>query len=469
MKVNIKKVVIWFGGGAVVAVSASAVVWNNSGFRAAERDAEAAYREVEALGLPLGADAYAATFVPAPEENNAPELLDALTQLEKANRKLTSEERSLARELTWNIDLDSGAVEDRVKAQEKLRPAMEAVRGAIQKPRFVPQRDWADPVSMAFPEYSGLRLAAIISCANAISANFKGDRELAVQRLGEATKIGNLSGDTPTFIGGLVHSAILAVVSSTMRECVVNDPKGAARYAEALSFSKRKPFGVYLRGEVYFAAGVSRNYNAKDAFTILAYEDGGREVPPPREVNRDGLPKDPTMRAFLGYSLNEWIPILRQLNADGSIKNADLFQRAFDQFNKNLVTEKRSVAKFHKVLVPELTSLTRVEIRDKATVAVAFAFAKLVEYHNQKGAYPTSLTEAGVTATDPLSKDKKPLGYSVKNGEMRVWSVGANGKDDGGLTHKESFNLNPRPGGYPSGDDGDIAWVMPAERIAGKS
>lgn len=469
MKVNIKKVAIWVGSGAVVAVSASAVVWNNSGFRAAERDVEAAYREIEALGIPLGADAFVASFTPKPEENNAPGLLTALVELEKFNKALTPKERSLATELAWSTKSPDASLENRLKVQEKYRPAMEEVRANIQKSRFVPQRSWSDPITLAFPEYSGLRLSAKLSCADAIVHGIQGNRGLSVQRLKEASHIGNLSGNSPVFIGAMVQSAISAIVASAIRECIINDPKGAATYGEAISATKRMPLGFYLRGDVYMSAAVCRNYSAKEVFAILYDSSSGNGVPPARFNNKDGLPSDPAMRAFLGYSLKEWLPVIRQVNPDGTFKDEEAFQRAFDQFNKNVNTTKDPVAGLHVVLVPELSMLPRSFVTIDATFDVTDAFAKVVEYHNQKGVYPGTLVEAGVTAIDQLSKDKKPLGYSVKNGEMRVWSVGWNGKDDGGLTSKEAFNLNPRPGENPSQDDGDITWVMPAERIAGKS
>jgi len=469
MKVNIKKVAIWVGIGAVVAVSASAVVWNNSGFRAAERDVEAAYREVEALGIPLGADAFVASFTPKPEDNNAPGLLTAIDELQKFTGSLPPKDKAVLSKAGWVPDKQTALSEDLARVLLNCQPAMKKVRDNMKKSKFVPDSDWANPLAMPSLASSSLRAVSKMFFIEAKVEFERGNKEIAIERLKEIGKLSNFCSDSPMLIGALVQKAISDITAATTRDFIIADPKNAIKYRDALAETKDKPVGFILKAEVYSFAALCRNISAKEALGFITEEFDVEEETKERTTIKDGLPKDPQMRAYLAYSLNEWLPVLRQLNSDGTIKDVEAFEKALDKLILNLDKVTDPIAKLHKHFAQTTMSWYPIQRRSAATMAVADAFARVVEYHNQQGVYPTSLTEAGVTGVDPLSKDKKPLGYSVKNGEMRVWSVGYNRVDDGGLTPAEAFDLKPNSGNRRSPDQGDMTWVMPADRIAGKS
>lgn len=60
------------------------------------------------------------------------------------------------------------------------------------------------------------------------------------------------------------------------------------------------------------------------------------------------------------------------------------------------------------------------------------AFIDVLQFRNHHGRWPESLAEAGVRALDPF--DAEPLRYRREGEGFRIWSVGPNTRDDGGVT-----------------------------------
>lgn len=99
---------------------------------------------------------------------------------------------------------------------------------------------------------------------------------------------------------------------------------------------------------------------------------------------------------------------------------------------------------------------------DKAIVACA-----LERYRIEHGAYPDSLNDVKLADGKPLPLDVfsgKPLGYrKTENGKYALWSVGFDGRDDGGkraLNKEEPMGTRFRDRDYK----GDWVWDFPATR-----
>lgn len=456
---EVKKVLIWIGGVCGIVGGIGTAAWIGTGFAAGHREAATAYKEVEALGIPLDADAFLASFSPTPSENCAEELLPALAALKPIVGSLSQEQKMNTGQFVWNKVEDTVSLEERQKVLNAYKKSMDRVRAASKKPFCVPQQDWADSINVTFTEYAGLRSAVKLSCTEAVTEATLGNRKLAVQRLKEAVHYGNLSGQTPTLISSLVHMAITTIITVAVRECIIADPAGSETYAQILDQVKLKPFGYALRGEVYFSNAFYRNYNIKEALSTLQFSDHDT---PKRLKNpkRSGLPSDPAMRAFMGYSLSRWLPVMRQLNPDGTVKDNLAFEAAFARFQREAETASGPISTFHSALVPVFSGATQAYVSVDAHLAVADAFSKVVTYYVQNGKYPNTLSQAGVTKTDPFSDKDKPLGYSVKDGQMRVWSIGQNKVDDKGLTDREASARDEKETNEPSYRNGDIAFVM---------
>jgi hypothetical protein len=460
MKINAKKAGLWIGCVLLINATVIGIVWVASGFGAAERSVDAAYREVEALGFPLGADAFAASFAPSPEENNAPELEIALKNLGDSTRDFSKGVKEAATQYSWYKKEDVIPVAERIKAFELYKPAMDKVRSATQKPHFVPNKDWAHAVSVLHPEFAQLRSATKISSAESVLLALQGNRNLALQRLRESFRYANLASETPVLISKLVQIALLSITTSAVSECIIADPEGATEYGATLSDVKVKPIGFYVRGEVYNIASIHRVYTSIEAARFIL--NPLKEDIPESKVNppRKGLPRDPAWRALLGHSLNELLPMLRELNPDGSFRDEAAFWKAAAKMEKRAGENSHAINVIHSLILPSLTRYVESLNDSDARFATVSAFAKVVAFRNKHGFYPAALAEAGVTTVDPFSDEGKPLGYSAKDGKMRVWSIGRNKVDDKGLTDREALARDEKDTKYPSYRNGDIVFVM---------
>lgn len=454
-----KKVLIWVGGVCAVVGGVGAIAWVGTGFAAGHREAAPAYKEVEALGIPLDADAFLASFSPIPSENCAEELLPALADLKETDDSLSPETKNAAGLFVWTKEEDTILISERTKAYKAYQKSMDRVRATSKKPYCVKQQSWADSVSVAFPELASFRLAVKITCSEAVSAASYANRKTAVKRLNEAVQYGNLVGQTPTLIHSLVHIALNAITMTAVRECIIADPDGASTYAKVLEKVKLKPFGYALRGEAFFTAAMYRNSSLKDMSRMMQSLDE-TSPKPMKNPKKAGLPDDPVMRAYMGYAFTRWLPVLRQLNRDGSAKDKAAFDRELVKLEKEAENFKGPIGIFHNIVTPVLTQARVAETQSQAQLAVADAFAKVAIYRNRNGSYPKTLSQAGVTKTDPFSDKNKPLGYSVKDGQMRVWSIGQNKVDDKGLTDREASARDEKETNKPSYRNGDIAFVM---------
>ena len=101
-------------------------------------------------------------------------------------------------------------------------------------------------------------------------------------------------------------------------------------------------------------------------------------------------------------------------------------------------------------------------VLDHATVACA-----LERYRIEHGSYPDSLNEIKLANSEPLPIDVfsgKPLAYrKTENGKYALWSVGFDGRDDGGkraLNEADSMGARFRDKNYK----GDWVWDFPAAR-----
>jgi len=100
-------------------------------------------------------------------------------------------------------------------------------------------------------------------------------------------------------------------------------------------------------------------------------------------------------------------------------------------------------------VVPSVSRYRAIDTRTDATRRATLLVAELKAYRQRTGAYPDSLADlgAGASAIDPFTG--QPFAYHPQGDDFSLYSLSANGTDDGG-THDLSLNSNdlvfwPRP------------------------
>ena len=118
------------------------------------------------------------------------------------------------------------------------------------------------------------------------------------------------------------------------------------------------------------------------------------------------------------------------------------------------------------LLVPAYSIFINKSIFTQALVNQSIIACALERYRIEKGSYPDSLDAVRLADGKPLPLDpihEKPMGYrNTADGKYALWSVGFDGKDDGGkrtLNEKKPENTQFHKADYV----GDWVWDFPAE------
>jgi hypothetical protein len=167
----------------------------------------------------------------------------------------------------------------------------------------------------------------------------------------------------------------------------------------------------------------------------------------------------------LGRGLEELLGVLQLDQAcllRSELDLVDLSQEPYhtakerlDELQTELVDSVPRLYVLTRQLVPALTKLQMAVARAQAWVRTARVGLALETFRAKTGAYPDSLGALVPSLLPELPLDPFTGGgllYRLEDKELLVYSVGDNGKDDGGLreTEKAGKKLNP-------GTD-DIAW-----------
>ncbi len=103
-------------------------------------------------------------------------------------------------------------------------------------------------------------------------------------------------------------------------------------------------------------------------------------------------------------------------------RRADLVSRGF--------IDEALIKTFLNLILPLFSNLNRVESRAQVRYEMSLLALKLKESQLKERRYPNSLPESTM---DPFSGE--PYLYRMEDGQFILYSVGKNGRDDGGFGH----------------------------------
>ncbi len=168
------------------------------------------------------------------------------------------------------------------------------------------------------------------------------------------------------------------------------------------------------------------------ALTANSTDASGPKVDPAK-IRRAGLPDDAKLRGFLTRNLQSWNEAYR--TTDGFRRGPREISGQMEAINHRIETEKGLSYVLQKVLMPVFSQAGDAITQLNARRAVEAGLAEALTYHDQTGHWP-----AKVSPLDPFTE--KPLKVKVKGAEFRVYSIGRDGKDNGGLSRGEKGAMN---------------------------
>ncbi len=346
------------------------------------------------------------------------------------------------------------------KALQMVQPALETLRRAVSYPHLR-LADWSrfeeNPIAAdIFPQFARFRHFTRLLMAEALWRKQQGDMDGAMESCVTALRLTRRLGDEPTLIGFLVQRAIFAITAATLERLLEDKDASAKAYRallaelqafdidrdvvrslqmervmalafyDSLSKASVKELLLLDEGEINLALLLSkRSVMAQTSLEVLAHM--GRLI----AIVRKGPPYDWALLRRLGKEVES--------RANRSV--------TLGKWRSKKVTWRPFA--FLEFWVPyEQSPLNFALFHARHRLAMAAIALKL--YRREQGRYPENL-QALVprylpqVPTDPF--DGKPLRYQRLKSGFKLWSVGRDLKDDGGLKTKQWWVK------------GDIVWI----------
>lgn len=389
-------------------------------FNSAAAELPAALKEYRANGLPFVAADVAPSHV-SPDQNAAPAIRAAIKALPKK-----AAENALSAAFKKADPVPQALIDPFAKS-------LSLIEASLNRPKVDFGRDWDLGPNILFPEYSGTKVLARAAAARAVRSAAKGDDAAALKDLTLARQLSVWAGQEPTLISMLVLIADESIALNGAERCLIevaDKPERIARYQKWLAQEPPLPvYGDALRGEAFLGVTVCRNLDLYGGVRGMnAWEEGrGKEVDPSR-LRRSGVPSDAKQRGFLARNLQVWNEAYR--TTDGFRQPAGKIGKRLDSIVKRLDESKGLSYTLQRVLMPVFGQAGQAVTRLEARRVVQKGFAEALRVHAETGRWPEAVPQI-----DPFTG--KPLKVKIKGKEFRVYSLGIDLKDNGGLHRRE--------------------------------
>lgn len=367
--------------------------------------------------------------------------------------KAISQQRALASRIAGEkafdglySGLDASAQKDLDAYVKEMGPALDYMWQGSQADYCYFPKDWSKGAAVLFPEYAYLKAVAKAQSARAYLAATSGDREQAIEDYETLRTLARHLSEQPILIAMLVSIAIDAIrarsiealfplvlkdgsLSDWMRECVTAMPE---------AFDLTGP----LKTEAYFLWWLTEQ--GHNLPTALGYKPDDAESIELTLMSRSQF----VIRSVKMSVLDIYTPAIRDYRPtqDDQAVLETLDRRSMAVRAKSGVAGK-VLDLFMMTFQGLADGLDRARFRRRSLLAAL----DVLDHRRKTGAWPSTLP---VEFIDPY--DGKPLRYRVDGDGFRIWSVGANLADDGGLTDRESKSgqgdevlIYPRPAGTP--------------------
>lgn len=404
------------------------------------RDAERIAAEYRAAGLPWEAKDLTKELGARPGTNGGPILL-GIAKLPETERF----SKELSRMQDAATDGDWARVDEGFKTDELIMKVLDKV-AASDKLDF--QRDYDLGSVLTFTELTISKDAVRAFCLKARRAAAKGDVSGAIMEFNKAFKLSAMMRDDPTLIGMLVQIAEHSAALASVRACAAqlkDNPAGLAQLTALTERNAEVPDLEYsLRGEMYMGIAILRNVDQYGGFRNLIRNVSGGDDPgsdvdqgpkiDPTKLVRTGLPGSTIARALMARHIQVWLEAKQKMDLHPG--DPEGMAKELDVITERIGKSPKASEMFLEILFPVFSQAGAAVVQDEAQVVITEAMVAALKYRHEHGALPKTMAEIPGDFKDPFTKE--PLKLKSVNGSMRIYSVGRNHKDDGGLTRSES-------------------------------
>ncbi|MDB5293272.1 MAG: hypothetical protein JWL69_4513 [Phycisphaerales bacterium] len=329
--------------------------------------------------------------------------------------------------------------------------AMLRQAGALPECRF--EHDFAHPsFSILLPELAQVRTAASLLRLHARSEIAQGRVNSAMTDMGAIFQLGAHLGREPLIVCSMIAFGIDSFGANALQEMLpaVTRPEQLAGLNIADASSIPHIMRRSLQGEEAFGLTTFADVAAG---RLSEFDVRGISVPP----ESSGVPS--LGDAFAGGLFRLF---LLTDDVDAYRSAMQQFQQAavepYSQSRTRLAQIERGIQEHPKglltnVIIPALMTSTKRSARVQAMHEMAQAAVAATRYRLDRGAFPAKLADLMPKYLDEVPVDPfdgNPLRMSVKDGSVVIYSIGPDGKDDGGAPFDDKkhtgdfvFHLKP--------------------------
>lgn len=301
--------------------------------------------------------------------------------------------------------------------------ALALTEKAVELPAFY----WGADTIDIFPLEAGTReLARALGLRARLRAS-KGDAAGCVSDLGRTWKLGQLLGQEPSAVAQIAGESICEMGLGTAAQCAQvfeSDAAGLHALEDATGrLENRIDANRGYYGDAYEMLSLFRHTPSTREFVgkILGGSTAG-------QPEGDGTyPQNPPEAPhFFDAWFRAWAeawPQVQRLQGE-PLQAARVRQMAFEKYGKDQPQEAKSM--FEGASEGSATSIVRLSARLIDTRAMFAA----IDFKQRTGAFPAAIDQLPGRWTDPFTG--KPLMLKRTDTGIRIYSVGMNGKDEGG-------------------------------------
>ncbi len=374
---------------------------------------------------------------PIPDEENAWPLIaeaDATGKWSDAREKLKP----------WN---DPPTPADLVATQKVLtayKPEMDLLEKASQKPYLALHLDLDRGFLLQPPMYGNFKAYVKLFAARARVNAERGRPHLAAQDLATALRLTQLLGSEANAFNYNEQIACDLIILRTTEYCVQaydRDPSALTEFSQVLEKNPVRPsVERAMKLEAFLELATLRNLNASQVSRALEQAETADldEGPPPTltHVVRDGYPDNIVGRAYLCRILEGWTSLGPALQESAS--NDDAFDAALAQKLKALNSERRMSYRMSQTIFPVFDKIQSGIKRGKAQELCDRALIQALIFRDEMGHFPTETKQLPGPWIDPFTKT--PLHVKLQAKGFRIYSLGPDGVDHGGVAMQETEN-----------------------------
>ncbi len=328
------------------------------------------------------------------------------------------------------------------KARERLKPYVGVIDLAIEATRYPNidyRRDYDLGPNLLLPEFASLKAIAKLTCYRAELEARAGDTQAAVRDLKASWHLGLLAAKDPILIGMLVAISIEAITCRSLQHCIYFE-RDNSNALEALSHvldgATAPRFVDAMRAEAFMGVAAIRNLHAFGGIEGLSgLSDGESKLPriDPKTLVRSGLPDDAMSRAFMARHLQVWSEFAKMtVQAAGDDRK---LSRSMDRLIEKIEQRKSVSNILNEILFPVFGQAGDAVVKEQAEIIASRALLVAARARAVTGKIPSTIADIPGKWIDPFNG--LPMHVRRDGQQFRVYSVGPNLKDDGGVLRSE--------------------------------